>query len=371
MAPRIDLIELRELFRRSDDLIALHYGCENLYTATDHPASVSCIAFCRISRADAGSFSVVDVPKETGSSEAELAVLRAYFDFAQQNSNAALAHWNMSKADYGFGALEARFKYLTGDDPPYRVPRDRTYDLDDLIAHEHGAAYAPHPRLISLAALNGLSRHHALAGQEEAERFAAGDHGSVRRSIDEKARWIANLGELFLSARLKTVRSVGSLAFAAGNLDAVQAVIETGQRFLYVQRELLKRHGGRPTLEVNDEFDAQDLFRSLLRLFFDDIRPEDYAPSYAGGSSRVDFVLPEFELAVELKHSRPSMSAKSLGEELLVDVARYGARADIRHLVCLVFDPDGRLENPRGLELDLSRETTQGGTAVSVVILDR
>lgn len=370
MAPRIDLVEVREAYRRGDALVGVHYGCENLHTATDHPAAISCVAFCRIGRSDAGSFSVADHPG-AGSTAAESAVLHAYFEFMQQNASAAIVHWNMGKPDYGFSALETRFRFLTAEEPPYRVPRDRTFDLDDLIAIEHGAEYAPHSRLISTAALNGLSRHYALAGAEEAEKFSSGDHGSVRRSIDEKARWIAELADLFLSNRLKTVRSAGSLEFADGNLEAVEVVVAIGRRFLYVQRDLAKRHGSRPTLEVNDEYDAQDLFRSLLRLFFDDIRPEDYTPAYAGASSRVDFVLKEFELAVELKHSRQSMSAKDLGEELLVDVARYGGRADIGHLVCIVFDHDGHLDNPRGMEADLSRGATTGGTAVTVVILDR
>ena len=372
MPPRIDLVELREHFRRGDDLIVLHYGCENLYTATDHPASVSCVAFCRIGRAEAGSFSVVDVPERTDPSEAELMVLNEYFEFLQQNAGAAFLHWNMSKPDYGFGALEARFKFLTGAEAPYRVPRDRTYDLDDLITYEYGTDYAPHPRLVSVAALNGISRHHALAGKDEADRFEAGDHGSIRRSIDEKAHWIAVLGESFLAGSLKTVRSVGRLSYAGGELDAVQTVVQLGRRFLYVQRELLRRYGGnRPTLVVNDEHDAEDLFRALLRIFFDDVRPEDHVPEYAGASSRVDFVIPQYDLAVELKHARQAMDAQTLGNELLVDVARDGARADIRHLVCLVFDHDGRLNNPRGLEADLSRKATQTGLAVSVVILDR
>jgi hypothetical protein len=85
----------------------------------------------------------------------------------------------------------------------------------------------------------------------------------------------------------------------------------------------------------------------------------------------VDFVLPEFDLAVELKHSRPSMTAKSLGEELVVDVARYGQRPDVRHLVCLVFDHDGRLDNPRGLERDLAHNSGTVEVAVTVVIVDR
>lgn len=369
--PRIDLVEFRERYRRGDDLFAVHYGCESLYTAKDRPAAVSCIAFTRIGRPDAGSFSVVDVPAGTQPEEAELEVLRSYFDFLQQNAGAGFIHWNMGKADYGFSALEARYKFLTGEGAPYRLPRDRTYDLDDFIMHEFGEDYAPHPRLVASAALNGLSRHHAREGKAEAELFAAGDHGSVRRSIDEKVGWIATLCDRYVSGQLKTVTSVGSLQFADGNLDAVRTIVAIGRRLLYVQRELLNRHAGRPTLRVDDEHDSQDLCRAVLRIFFDDVRPEDYTPSYAGASSRIDFILPEYELAVELKHSRPSMDAAALGAELLVDVARYSERTDVRHLVCLVFDHTGQLSNPRGLESDLSKGATVGGTAVTVVILDR
>lgn len=370
MPSPIDLLQLREHWQRGDDLIAVHYGCESLYTATDHPPAVSCVAIWRVGRPGAESFSVVDFQKDASPEEAELCALKAYFYFLQQNS-AAIIHWNMGKADYGFSALEARHRFLTGEEPPYRVPRDRTYDLDDLIAKQYGEDYAPHPRLMSTATLNGLSRHHALRGSEEAERFGAGDHGSVRRSIDEKTRWIATVAELFLTGRLKTAHSVGSVEFAKSHLDAVQTVIALGERFLYVQRELLKRHADKPTLKVEDEYDAQDLYRSVLRIFFDDIRAEDYTPSYAGASSRVDFILPQFQLAVELKHSRASMTAKSLGEELLVDVARYGQRSDVRHLVCIVFDHEGRLDNPRGLERDLEDRSATSETAVSLVILDR
>jgi hypothetical protein len=77
------------------------------------------------------------------------------------------------------------------------------------------------------------------------------------------------------------------------------------------------------------------------------------------------------KLAVELKHARAGLDAKRLGEELVVDVTRYGEKADIRHLVCAVFDYDGRLANPRGLEADLNRGLTKEGIGVTVVILDR
>jgi hypothetical protein len=64
---------------------------------------------------------------------------------------------------------------------------------------------------------------------------------------------------------------------------------------------LKARHDGRSTLEITDEYDAQDLFTAMLKLHFDDVRPEEWTPSYAGNSSRIDFLLKEFGLAIEVK----------------------------------------------------------------------
>jgi hypothetical protein len=57
----------------------------------------------------------------------------------------------------------------------------------------------------------------------------------------------------------------------------------------------------RPTLTINDEYDVQDLMRAILAIEFDDIRPEEWSPSYAGGSKRMDFLLKEESIVVEVK----------------------------------------------------------------------
>lgn len=42
------------------------------------------------------------------------------------------------------------------------------------------------------------------------------------------------------------------------------------------------RYSSRPTLDVADEYDVQDLLHSLLILDFEDIRTEGSIPSYSG-----------------------------------------------------------------------------------------
>ena len=73
------------------------------------------------------------------------------------------------------------------------------------------------------------------------------------------------------------------------------------KRFHLVARKLQDRHAGRSTLVIEDEYDVQDLFGSLLRLDFDDIRKEEWTPSYAGKSARVDFLLKRENIVIEIK----------------------------------------------------------------------
>jgi hypothetical protein len=108
-----------------------------------------------------------------------------------------------------------------------------------------------------------------------------------------------------------------------------------------------------------------------LTVFFEDVREETATPEYAAGSSRIDFLLPAFKVAIEVKKSRESMTAKSLADELIIDRDRYAKEDRVGHLICLVFDHEGRLPNPRGLESDLSRQSAAEGLAVTVKIVDR
>jgi hypothetical protein len=64
-------------------------------------------------------------------------------------------------------------------------------------------------------------------------------------------------------------------------------------RFHEVAKQLRIRYDGRYTLKVDDEYDVQDLMHALLRIFFDDVRPEEWTPSYAGKGARMDFSLPD------------------------------------------------------------------------------
>ncbi|PEM82921.1 hypothetical protein CN639_23960 [Bacillus toyonensis] len=130
------------------------------------------------------------------------------------------------------------------------------------------------------------------------------------------------------------------------------------QKFHRVVRQLRVRHARRNTLSVEDEYDVQDLLHSLLQLYFDDIRPEEWTPSYAGGSRRVDFLLKREGIVIEVKKTRNSLNDKELGEQLLIDISTYQVHPDCEKLICFVYDPEGRIGNPVGIETDLMKKSS-------------
>ena len=146
----------------------------------------------------------------------------------------------------------------------------------------------------------------------------------------------------------------GEILIDEGDKVKFAGIEAIANRFHAVVMQLRQRHDTRTTIDVNDEYDVQDLFHALLKLFFNDIRAEEWNPSYAGGSSRSDFLLPEISTVVEIKKTRHSMTTKQLGEQLIVDIAKYKKHPQCARLICFVYDPEGRINNPRGIENDLS-----------------
>lgn len=142
--------------------------------------------------------------------------------------------------------------------------------------------------------------------------------------------------------------------------DFVYSPIETINniciQFKKVAKQLEKRYNSRDTLLIKDEYDVQDLFHALLKLFFEDIRPEEYSPSIAGNSTRIDFVLKKEKIAIELKKTRNNLKNKEITSELADDILRYRSHKDCKLLICFVYDVDGFISNPYGLENDLNQE---------------
>ena len=363
---------LRRALERGEGVISVHYACESFLTAKDHPPAVASAAVFDLITDELIGFSRADCPSAQDPMECEIDLLERLFSELTNRRESHVLHWNMDRPEFGFEALLKRWRFLnSGASPSFTPPRMR-YDVDGLFGAAFGEDYAPHGKLESMAKLNDLDMRSFRSGKEEAGvLFANQEWAELSRSSASKARIIGELSRRLLDGSAKTAVSAGQLSFAGSRLDAVQTILTLSERFLLVQRSLGRHPHGGAAVKFDNEYDDQFLLRALLVQFFDDVRDEEYTPSYAGSNSRVDFLLPHFGLAVELKHTSTAMTDATVGEQLMIDRERYNTNPHVTHLIVLIFDHDGYLRNPRGLESDLQRGQSHPDLTVTVRIIDR
>ena len=153
-------------------------------------------------------------------------------------------------------------------------------------------------------------------------------------------------------------------------LKNAQNIIETLlQRFHLVVKEVCERYDNRSPFTMSDEYDVQDLLEGLLRIYFDDVRREVPTTEFAGSSTRIDFLLDQEQIGIEVKRTRKKLDAKELGKELINDIAHYKEHPNCKVLYFFVYDPEEYIINPRGIERDLSG--TYGSMYVKIFIVPR
>ncbi|MBI6742740.1 MULTISPECIES: hypothetical protein [Pseudomonas syringae group] len=131
-------------------------------------------------------------------------------------------------------------------------------------------------------------------------------------------------------------------------------VVRALARFHRFAKDLEDRPRNADGITVQNEYDVQYLVNALLRLEFDNVKPEEYAPSMASGATRLDFLLPDHDLVLEIKMTHDSKRMKSLVNELILDIGRYRAHPGCSEIIFFVYDPRGLMKNPVALQKELT-----------------
>lgn len=171
---------------------------------------------------------------------------------------------------------------------------------------------------------------------------------------------------------METLDTVATTASGPSKPARVEELLEVMVRGLRrAMHPLIHRRRGTQPLSFGSEYDVQDLLHALLRPWVNDIRPEEFTPSYAGSSTRMDFLLPVHRIVVETKIVRDRGHAKRVGDELIVDIEHYRRHPQCSSLWCVVYDPDHLITNAEGLKNDLegTRSTPDGVVNVRVFVL--
>jgi hypothetical protein len=180
----------------------------------------------------------------------------------------------------------------------------------------------------------------------------------IQQDFDAIAYQLEKLNAFYDKIDLQHVAPGVERKMSAKEIDDGAPLLNLLDRFHLAALQLLNRHGSRETLKITDEYDVQDLLHTFLQLHYEDIRPEEYTPSYAGGASRMDFLLKREKIVVEVKMTRAGLRTREIGDELTIDIARYRSHPDCKRLICFVYDPDRLISNPRGVEDDLQRQSS-------------
>ncbi len=143
-------------------------------------------------------------------------------------------------------------------------------------------------------------------------------------------------------------------------IDPIENLKRIFLRFRKIAKQLEKRHSNRPAITIGDEYDVQDLLHSLLHLYFEDIRPEEWTPSVSGKPSRMDFLLKEECIVIEVKITKENHGLKEIGEELIVDIIKYQKHPNCKTLICFIYDPDTIILNSKALEDILPEQSDTG-----------
>ncbi len=155
------------------------------------------------------------------------------------------------------------------------------------------------------------------------------------------------------------------IAAPPASIDPHVLVRRLLRKFQTASKPLRNRQRGRQEFCIVDEYDVQDLTEALLRAYFDDVRPEESAPSVAGKASRMDFLLKAEQIVIETK-CVSQKNKNAIRDELIIDIEHYRAHPDCGTLYCLVYDRDRLIKNPPGFEKDLSGD--KDGLKVTVIV---
>lgn len=112
--------------------------------------------------------------------------------------------------------------------------------------------------------------------------------------------------------------------------------------------------------EIVNEQILQDKFVHFLNSFGNTIK-EETLPSCNGAGSRIDFLLKDDGIGLEIKTTkRISLNDKKLGEEINDDIIKYRKHSFIKSLYFYVYDPDYTLKRREQIIKDSEEQSTSG-----------
>jgi len=153
--------------------------------------------------------------------------------------------------------------------------------------------------------------------------------------------------------------------------DAKTLVVEILNNFDEAVKKIIsERRKGHPSFTINDEYDVQDLLYLVLKSIFPKLKEEDPTPRVGIKSNKIDLIIREEGILIEIKMIKEGDSnEKQYVEELKNDIESYYECKWLKHLVCYVYDPFARTKAKQNFyDLDGNRTIKEISFSVEVIV---
>jgi hypothetical protein len=204
--------KLDSLFADATNVWVIHYSCESFYDRPNGASPrITSIAVRSLESGQTLSFSIHQVAEERGVAfdqieqhydDLERQMLEAYYQHIGSHRGMKYLHWNMRDMNYGFAAIDHRYRVLGGQ--PIQVEDNRKFDLSRLLIDIYGVGYVGHPRLGKLLEKNNIQPRDFMTGEQEAAAFENRNYVGLHQSTLRKVDVIANIAERAFNGQLKT-----------------------------------------------------------------------------------------------------------------------------------------------------------------------
>ena len=228
------------MFADAPNTWVIHYSCESFYNRPNGASPrITSIAVRRLDSGQTLSFSIHQVAEERGVPFAEIEahydalerqMLGAFYAHVGGHRGMRYLHWNMRDINYGFAAIEHRFRVLKGE--PVVVDDDKKIDLARLFIDIYGVGYVGHPRLENLLEKNSIKPRDFLTGPQEAEAFENRNYVGLHQSTLRKVDVIANIAQRAHYRQLRTNTSWWDMH--GGRLRTVSSWIVENQTIAFL-----------------------------------------------------------------------------------------------------------------------------------------
>lgn len=177
--------------------------------------------------------------------------------------------------------------------------------------------------------------------------------------------------DLLLLEEIRKTSLAKSIFTKFKNLSAIEIIRQVLKEFgNSVKKITQNRRKGHDEFKINDEYDVQDLLYVILKPLFPKLIDEDPNQKVGGVSNKIDLIIREEKILIEVKMIKESdTNEKKFIEELKIDFESYHSNPHLEFLFAYIYDPQNKTKDIQNFyQLNGIREKNGKSFEVEIIV---